>query len=276
MKTATRKRTRRERILRKRRWQQRLLCSLPAKRAPKPRFDAVFGARKYRTRFGEFAAEASTGLLSKVYAILAFSVATTVGGVVLGSRLNPLWLWILVPLSIVILVAIDKPRKRKGWNVALLYSFSFVEGLMLGPIIAALVGHGMLTVVVEAGVATVVVTTTMSAIGLAVKSAPSVWRRYILSALLGLIAIMIVNLFLGGSFVSVVASSVGVGLFSLFLVYDANRIRNTPDTMVNAVVISLEIFLDILNLFLCLLNVLAEAPDADGFHGAYEESDDDD
>jgi FtsH-binding integral membrane protein len=226
-------------------------------------FDSIFGEGKNRARFGEITGEASRGLLSKVYALLAFSVATTVGGGVLGYRLDPGWFWLFAPLSLVLVLAISKLRECEGWNVALLYSFSVVEGLMLGPVIAAYVGAGMLSVVVEAGVAIVVVTAAMSAIGLGVKRDLSVWGAFLFSALIGLISIMLVSLFLANSFVSIVASSAGVGLFSLFLVYDVNRIRNTPDTMANAVVICLDLYLDILNLFLQLLRLLAELSNDD-------------
>ncbi len=190
-------------------------------------------------------------------------MATTLGGGVLGYRLDPGWFWLFAPLSLVLVLAISKLRECEGWNVALLYSFSFVQGLMLGPVIAAYVGAGMLPIVVEAGVATVMVTAAMSAIGLNVKRDLSVWGTFLFSALIGLVGIMIVNLFLAASFVSIVASSAAVGLFSLFLIYDTNRIRSTPDTMANAVVICLDLYLDILNLFLNLLRLLAELEDDD-------------
>jgi FtsH-binding integral membrane protein len=98
----------------------------------------------------------------------------------------------------------------------------------------------------------------MSFIGLTVKQDLTVLGSFLYTALIGLVGVFIANIFIGQSIISLVASAFAVGLFSLFLIFDTNRIRRTPDTMGNAVMITLDIYLDIVNLFLNLLNLLAE------------------
>ena len=48
----------------------------------------------------------------------------------------------------------------------------------------------------------------------------------------------------------------GALIFSALLVVDVNRAKYAPDTMGNAVVLTLGIYLDIVNLFLFILRIL--------------------
>jgi FtsH-binding integral membrane protein len=54
---------------------------------------------------------------------------------------------------------------------------------------------------------------------------------------------------------------VSVALFSGFIVYDIQRIKFTEDTMSAAVMLTISIYLDILNLFLSLLHLLGGSDD---------------
>ncbi len=55
---------------------------------------------------------------------------------------------------------------------------------------------------------------------------------------------------------SLVIGWAGALLFSILLVVDVNRTKYAADTMGNAVVITLGIYLDIINLFLSVLRIL--------------------
>ena len=54
-----------------------------------------------------------------------------------------------------------------------------------------------------------------------------------------------------------VLSWAGALLFSALLVFQVNRARYMPDTMGNAVVLTMGIYLDIVNLFLFVLRILS-------------------
>jgi FtsH-binding integral membrane protein len=81
-------------------------------------------------------------------------------------------------------------------------------------------------------------------------------QPFLFAGLLGLVVAMIVNIFVGGSVMYGVLSWAGALLFSGMLVFDVNRAKYLPDTMGNAVVVTLGIYLDVVNLFLFILRIL--------------------
>jgi FtsH-binding integral membrane protein len=226
-------------------------------------FRGRFSERDSRAQFGTITNEVPRSLLAKVYALLAFSLAATAAGGLLGYRLDPVWVFLTLPVALGLIFLIDRLREVDGWNVVLLYTFCLLNGLLIGAVLAGFVGAGMTDIVLQAGVATVAVTVAMSFIGLTVKQDLTVWGSFLYTALIGLVGAFIANIFIGQSIISLVASAFAVGVFSLFLIFDTNRIRRTPDTMGNAVMITLDIYLDIVNLFLNLLNLLAELSEDD-------------
>jgi FtsH-binding integral membrane protein len=54
---------------------------------------------------------------------------------------------------------------------------------------------------------------------------------------------------------------VSVGLFSGFIVYDIQRIKFTENTLSAAILLTISIYLDILNLFLSLLRLFGGSDD---------------
>ena len=111
----------------------------------------------------------STGLLGKVFGLLAFTlVFATVGGVV-GSRLGSGWILPLFVVELGLIFAVNAFREREGVNFVLLYTFAFVSGMTLGPIVASYVNAGLATAVVQAAAVTGVMTVGISAYALTTK-----------------------------------------------------------------------------------------------------------
>ena len=50
----------------------------------------------------------------------------------------------------------------------------------------------------------------------------------------------------------------GVALFSAYVVYDLNRAMSIPYSMKNAIDAAVEVYLDLINLFIRLLSLLGE------------------
>lgn len=198
----------------------------------------------------------ASGLLGKIFGLLAFSLAfATVGGYV-GAQLGSSWLLPLFIVEIALIFAVQGLREREGINMVLLYAFAFVSGATIGPIIAAYISAGAGGVVLQAVAVTGVMTVGLSAYALTTKRNLTGLRTYLSMAVLGLLAAMIVNIFVGGSAMSGVISWVGALIFSALLIVDVNRAKYAPDTMGNAVVLTLSIYLDIINLFMFLLRIL--------------------
>lgn len=201
-------------------------------------------------------ARLGSGLLGKVLGLLAFSLAFAAVGGVVGTQLAPGWILPLFIVEIGLIFAVQALREREGINLVLLYAFATVSGMTLGPILAAYISAGAGTVVFEAVGVTAAMTVGLSAYALTTHRDLSGLRPYVFMGLLGLLVAMVVNIFVGGTVMYTILSWGGALLFSVLLIFDINRARYAADTMGNAVVLTLGIYLDIVNLFLFVLRIL--------------------
>jgi modulator of FtsH protease len=188
--------------------------------------------------------------------LLAFSMAFAAAGGVVGVQLGSGWLLPLFIVEIGLMFAVQAMRERDGINFVLLYAFAFVSGATLGPLIESYVNAGLGTAVLQAAVVTGTMTAGLGGYALVTKRDLSSWRPYLLIGLVGLLVAMVINIFVGGSMMYGILSWGGAVLFSALLVFDVNRARYAPDTMGNAVVLTLGIYLDIVNLFLFVLRII--------------------
>lgn len=109
---------------------------------------------------------------------------------------------------------------------------------------------------------------TMAAIGFFIKKDLSTMGRMMLMLLIGLIITSIVNMFMHSSAVALVMNIVGVVLFSGLTAYDTQKIKEmlreyseygvTEQTQKIALMGSLSLYLDFINLFLYLLRFLGD------------------
>ena len=211
--------------------------------------------RVRRASFGTITGELSGTLLGKVFALLSFSLAFAAVGGVVGAALGPSWMLPLLLVEFGLIFAVQGLRNREGINLVLLYAFALVSGMTLGPIIMAYVGAGLGSVVLQAATMTAVMTVGLSVYALSTKRDLSGLQPYLFMGVIGLVGAMILNIFVGGGALSMAISWGGALIFSVLLVFEVNRIRYVPDTMGNAVVITLSIYLTIINLFLFLLRI---------------------
>jgi FtsH-binding integral membrane protein len=208
-----------------------------------------------RGRWGTVSSDLSSGLLAKVFGLLAFSLLFACVGGFVGYQLGRAWLLPMIVVEFGLIFAVQAMREREGWNIGLLYAFSFVSGVTIGPIIESYVSAGAGSVVLQAAAVTGVTTAGVSAYALTTKRNFAGLRPYLFAGVLALIVAMIVNIFVGGSVMYGVISWAGAVLFSVLLMVDVNRTRYAADTMGNAVVITLGVYLDIVNLFLFVLRI---------------------
>lgn len=103
----------------------------------------------------------------------------------------------------------------------------------------------------------------MSLVGYKTSKDLSGMGRYLIMALIGLIIATIVNIFVGSSMMSMIISYVGVLIFVGLTAYDTQKIKEmfmfadeyNPDVQKYAVLGSLTLYLDFINLFLYLLRI---------------------
>jgi modulator of FtsH protease len=201
----------------------------------------------------------SGGLVGKVFALLAFSLAFAAVGGWVGYGLEPGWILPIFLVQFGLIFAVQAFREREPWNLILLYGFAFMSGLTIGPIIAEYVSAGLGDIVIQAVVVTGAMVAVLSLFALTTKWNLLSLAPFVLIALIGLIVASIVNIWVGGSTLYAIVSWAGALIFSVLLVIDVQRAKFLPDTLGNAVVIALGVYLDVVNLFLFVLRILGVA-----------------
>jgi modulator of FtsH protease len=143
-------------------------------------------------------------------------------------------------------------RGREQLAVTLLLGIGLLLGLALGPVINVYAQADPAAVWQAAGV-TAAFVAALGTIGYATRRDLSSWYRVLFWALLALIVVGIVAIFVSIPQVSVIWSVAGLVIFGGFTVMYFNRLRRAGAD--SAVPIAASIFLDVLNVFLLLLNL---------------------
>ena len=210
-----------------------------------------------RSRFGTLSGELTSGLQAKIFGLLTFCFAFAGAGGAVGYRYVERGAFLPLFIAYIALIfGVQAARNKEGLNIALLYAATFTTGLFVGPIIESYVGAGAGSVVLQAAAITGGMTIGLSAYALTTKRNLSGLQPILFVALLGLLIASIANIWVGGSVMYGIISWAGAVLFSVMLVFDVNRSRYAEDTMGNAVVITLSVFLDIVNIFLFMTRIL--------------------
>lgn len=154
--------------------------------------------------------------------------------------------------------AINKIPAILGLFVFLFYSM--LNGITLSPIFLIYTGSSIFS--------TFLICSMMfggtSILGFITKMDLTKFGAYLMMALIGLIAAMVVNLFLNSSMMSWIISFIGVILFVGLTAYDTQKIKNMAGSIDSAsedgkkasIMGALTLYLDFINLFLFLLRLL--------------------
>ena len=103
---------------------------------------------------------------------------------------------------------------------------------------------------------TALITTGLSVYGLTTRRDFSGLGSKLFFAMLASIAASIVGMFFGGSLLQVAIGLGGAVIFSLYILYEVQQARYAEDTLPNAIMIAVGLYLSIFNLFLSLLRIL--------------------
>ena len=202
------------------------------------------------------------GLLSKVYGLLAFSIASAVIGSVVGIAnvnliANHFILFAILELGLVIATSIVGQNKNMTLlGFILLNVFTFITGFTLAPIIAyALVINPL--AIVYALVVTAGTFVGMSLLPIVFRVNVLGWGGFLFAGLIAVVIASLLNLFFHSGVVALAISVVATILFSLYISYDTTRILSMePDTP--AIALALALYLDVLNLFVNILFLILE------------------
>jgi modulator of FtsH protease len=201
-------------------------------------------------------------VLRNTYWLLAASLVPTVLGAWVGMQLGFSWfagsplIGVLLFLGIAFgfFYAIEK-TKHSVVGVYLLLGFTFFMGLMLSRLIGIAVGlsNGVQLIGV-AGAGTAAVFFGMASIASTTKRDLSNMGKFLMIGVILLIVASIANIWLQMPALMLTISALAVAIFSLFLLYDLNRIVTGGET--NYISATLAVYLSVYNIFSNLLVLL--------------------
>jgi modulator of FtsH protease len=201
-------------------------------------------------------------VLRNTYWLLAASLVPTVLGAWVGMQLGFSWfagsplIGVLLFLGIAFgfFYAIEK-TKNSVVGVYLLLGFTFFMGLMLSRLVGIAVGlsNGVQLIGV-AGAGTAAVFFGMASIASTTKRDLSNMGKFLMIGVILLIVASIANIWLQMPALMLTISTLAVAIFSLFLLYDLNRIVTGGET--NYISATLAVYLSVYNIFSNLLVLL--------------------
>lgn len=200
-------------------------------------------------------------LVRRTYALVFVSVLVTIAGVMFAlsqpAVLNTVaahpiitFLGLLVPLFLV-----HRVREQFPLNVALVFLFTFGMGLYISPIIYVF-GQKQPGLITQAATLTIGAFFVLTSYAFVSRRDFSAWGSFFFVGLWVVIGGSLLNiLFFHNPAVDVAIASVTILVFCGLLVFDTWRIRNVygPNDYASAAV---QIYLDLLNLFLAILRVI--------------------
>lgn len=201
-------------------------------------------------------------VLRNTYLLLALSLIPTAIGALIGVQLNFAFMAGSPFVSFLLFLAVAwgfmwgiQKTKDSGMGVVLLLGFTFLMGIMLGPILQVSLGFrngGMLISTAAAG--TSIIFFTLAGIATVTKRDFSFMGKFLFIGVIMLIVAMLANIFLQIPAMALAISAIAVMIFSAYILYDVSRIVTGGET--NYIIATLSLYLDIYNVFVHLLHLL--------------------
>ena len=207
-------------------------------------------------------------VLRNTYWLLALSLLPTVLGAWVGvttgithSMGGGLGLIVFLGGAFGFMFAIEK-TKNSAAGVPVLLAFTFFMGLMLSRMIAMVLGlnNGSQLVMTAMG-GTAGVFFVMASLASVIKRDISGMGKWLFVGALVVFLGAIVNVFVGSTVGMMVISTLCVGVFSLYMLYDLKRIIDGGET--NYISATLALYLDLFNVFQGLLAMLGLSSSSD-------------
>ncbi|MDA0169069.1 Bax inhibitor-1/YccA family protein [Solirubrobacter taibaiensis] len=192
--------------------------------------------------------------LGPVMGLVAVTIGFTALGAWLGRDLSGgagLALFIGV-FALVFALSGAAARGREQLATGLLFALGLVLGLAIAPVLSDYASADPAALWQAAGL-TATFVAGLGAYGYSTRRDLSSWARPLVWALLALLGFGIVAIFVSIPGGNLIWSIGGLVIFGGFTVYDFNRLRRGTD---NAVLIASSIFLDVLNIFVFVLDLL--------------------
>ena len=195
--------------------------------------------------------------LGKVLGLLGMAAIFTAVGGLISPALGRPGFFIGLFGGLGSLLVLNFVKERAPLNLILLFAFATFEGLLLGGIIEVYVAQGLGLLVLNAASATGLVALVAGGVGYTTKRDLSGLGSFLFIGLLVLIGASIIGLFLHLALLQIAIAAGGAVLFTAFLVFDLNRVARAGEvSQGDTILMAVSVYLDIVNLFLFLLQLL--------------------
>lgn len=218
--------------------------------------------RDYSQTSGSDIAIQQNRVLRNTYALLAVTMVPTVLGALLGVQLNFSFMAGSPFISFLLLLAVMfgfifaiQRTKDSSLGVFVLLGFTFFMGLLLGPILQHALGfkNGGTMIALAAG-GTGAIFMTLAGVASNTARDFSGLGKFLFAGLILMILAGVANMFFQIPALSLALSAMGVMVFSAYVLYDINNIVKGGET--NYISATLNVYLDIYNIFMNLLNLI--------------------
>ena len=205
------------------------------------------------------------GLLTTT--VVAFLIANN--QTLLEFTLNPVFRIVafIGTFGLVIALSLGMTRNWMTPNLAMLlfFVYSAVMGVLLSVVAVMATTPETAPAVTSAFLSTVVLFGTMSIFGFTTNMDLTKWGTYAFMGLIGLILVMVLNIFLQSSGLAFLISIIGVIIFTVLTAYDTQKIKEMSESyeiqsdgnlaVKMSILGALTLYLDFINLFLFLLQI---------------------
>ena len=200
-------------------------------------------------------------VLRNTYMLLALTMVPTVVGAWIGIQFagvmmaSPIMTFVLMLGAIIGLQFGIAAYRNSAIGIALLLLMTGLFGLFMGPLLnVALSMKNGVQLVGYAAVGTGVIFFAMGAVAQAIKRDLSFMGKFLFVGMIALLIAIVANIFLQIPALALTISTLVIVVFSLYLVYDLQRIVRGGET--NYVMATTGVYISLLNIFSSLLHLL--------------------
>ena len=198
--------------------------------------------------------------LRNTYWLLALSMVPTVLGAWLGvatglaAAMSPMMsLIVFMAGAFGFMFAIEK-TKNSAAGVPVLLGFTFFMGLMLSRMVGMVLGMGNgAALIMTAFAGTGAVFVGMAALSSVIKRDLSAMGKFLFIGAIMVLVAGIANIWLQSAALMITLSVLVIGIFSAFIIYDLQRVKNGQET--NYISATLGVYLSLYNVFSALLSI---------------------
>lgn len=201
-------------------------------------------------------------VLRNTYMMLALTMIPTVIGAFIGMSINfafmaahPIISGLAMFGAMMGMLFVVTALRNSIWGVVALLGFTFLAGVLLGPIlqVALHLKNGAQLVGMAAG-GTGIIFFSLATIATVTKKDFSFMGKFLFIGVMLLIVASLANMFFQVPALSLTISAIAVMIFSAYILFDVSQIVTGGET--NYVMATLALYLDIYNLFVNLLQLL--------------------